>query len=302
MKRLPAFRISPPCPSVLPPPVNPRLSAHASFIMPGLPLQDPAHAPPLPPGLSGRGRTNPSRKGCDALRPRVSAQSPSRSIRTVPGISQTGRPSAAFPSPPIPRGLLLMPPAAPSARPREEGPGVPEENAEEPRNSPVPQKMKRGDGEEQGRPGGADEAVRQEEANGAIPPASGTCHLTRAPGTESPHPHGAESSTEKDAPSLSLHSPREVIGPRRPFRIRPSSEEDPHAAPRPAVFPARAPRGPAIPHPPLRPESVTITDSPCGSALSPGEIRPHPCGQSARKRWERNALNTLLTAGVICEW
>ena len=181
-------------------------------------------------------------------------------------------------------------------------PGVPEENAEEPRNSPVPQKMKRGDGEEQGRPGGADEAVRQEEANGAIPPASGTCHLTRAPGTESPHPHGAESSTEKDAPSLSLHSPREVIGPRRPFRIRPSSEEDPHAAPRPAVFPARAPRGPAIPHPPLRPESVTITDSPCGSALSPGEIRPHPCGQSARKRWERNALNTLLTAGVICEW
>lgn len=49
-------------------PVNPRLSAHASFIMPGLPLQDPAHAPPLPPGLSGRGRTNPPRKGCDALR------------------------------------------------------------------------------------------------------------------------------------------------------------------------------------------------------------------------------------------
>ena len=167
-------------------PVNPRLSAHASFIMPGLPLQDPAHAPPPSPGLSGRGRTNPSRKGCDALRPRVSAQSPSRSIRTVPGISQTGRPSAAFPSPPIPRGLLLMPPAAPSARPREEGPGVPEENAEEPRNSPVPQKMRRGDGEAKRRPGGAEKTGSMEEANDAIPPASGTCHLTRAPGTESP--------------------------------------------------------------------------------------------------------------------
>ena len=153
-------------------PVNPRLSAHASFIMLGLPLQDPAHAPPLPPGLSGRGRTNPSRKGCDALRPRVSAQSPSRSIRTVPGISQTGRPSAAFPSPPIPRGLLLMPPAAPSARPREEGPGVPEENAEEPRNSPVPQKMRRGDGEAKRRPGGAEKTGRLEETHGAIPPAS----------------------------------------------------------------------------------------------------------------------------------
>jgi len=62
-----------------------------------------------------------------------------------------------------------------------------------------------------------------EEANDAIPPASGTCHLTRVRGRESPRPHGAESSTEKDAPSLSLHSPREVIGPLRPFRIRPSS-------------------------------------------------------------------------------
>ena len=125
----------------------------------------------------------------------------------------------------------------------------------------------------------------REDRRGAwrIPPASGTCHLTRAPGTESPHPHGAESSTEKDAPFLSLHSPREVIGPLRPFRIRPSSEEDPHAALRPIVFPASAHRGPAIPRPPLRPESVTISDSPGGSALSPGEIRPHPCGQSAGK-------------------
>lgn len=75
----------------------------------------------------------------------------------------------------------------------------------------------------------------------------------------------------------------EVIAPLRPFRIRPSSEEDPHAALRPIVFPASAHRGPAIPRPPLRPESVTISDSPGGSALSPGEIRPHPCGQSAGK-------------------
>ena len=75
----------------------------------------------------------------------------------------------------------------------------------------------------------------------------------------------------------------EVIAPLRPFRIRPSSEEDPHAALKPIVFPASAHRGPAIPRPPLRPESVTISDSPGGSALSPGEIRPHPCGQSAGK-------------------
>jgi len=79
-----------------------------------------------------------------------------------------------------------MPSAAPRRTPREEGPGVPEENEEEPLNSPVPQKMKRGDGEAQGRPGGADETGRQEEAHGAIPPASGACHLPRVPGRESP--------------------------------------------------------------------------------------------------------------------
>lgn len=63
-------------------------------------------------------------------------------------------------------------------------------------------------------------------------------------GAESPRPHGAESSREKDVPSLSLHSPREVIGPLRPFRIRPSSEEDPHAAP-PSLF--SRPALPAVP-------------------------------------------------------
>ena len=65
-----------------------------------------------------------------------------------------------------------MPSAAPRRTPREEGPGVPEEHAEEPRNSPVPQKMKRGDGDKQGRPGGTDETGSLEEAHGAIPPAS----------------------------------------------------------------------------------------------------------------------------------
>ena len=133
LKRLPAFRISPPCPSVLPPPVNPRLSAHASFIMPGLPLQDPAHAPPLPPGLSGRGRTNPPRKGCDALRPGVSAQSPSRSLRTVPGIPPPDANLLPFPSPPISRMLLLMPSAASRRESPEAGPG---DSKERTRRSP----------------------------------------------------------------------------------------------------------------------------------------------------------------------
>jgi len=68
----------------------------------------------------------------------------------------------------------------------------------------------------------------------------------------SPSPEGAERSLEKDAPSLSLHSPQEVIAPQRPFRLRHSSEEDPSVLPA-SLF--SLPRGPAVPHPPLRPES-----------------------------------------------
>ena len=61
----------------------------------------PARAAPLPPDPSSRGRTNPPRKGCDALRPGVSAQSPSPSLRTVPGIPRTRR-TTGWLSPPRP--------------------------------------------------------------------------------------------------------------------------------------------------------------------------------------------------------
>ena len=148
--------------------------------MPCFPLPVPAHAPPLPPAPS-EAAAAPIRSGRAVMRPPRGFHSKSLPLppdgsRNFPGPRHSGAFTLPAHSPgPSARG-------APRRAPLAEGPGVPEENAEEPRNSPVPLKMKRGDGEKQRRPGGAENTERLEEAHGAIPPASGTCHRTRAPG------------------------------------------------------------------------------------------------------------------------
>ena len=167
-------------------PVNPRLSAPAPFIMPG--ISTPG-APPAPlrslrtpqaaaaPIRHGRAVMRSARGFCSEslpLPPDGSRNSPDPPHNRV-----------AFPSPPVSRMLHEMPPAAPRRESPEEIPEIPKRaNGGAP--APFPQKIKRDNGEEQGRQGGTENTGRQEEANDAIPPAAGTCHRTRAPGTESP--------------------------------------------------------------------------------------------------------------------